>query len=63
MSLMSTDVEGIFDSIHTLHRTWGGLADMGVGFYLLTRLIRQSSFLAALPSFRRYLFCQSQLNS
>lgn len=49
-SLMSADVEAVLNSIRAFHATWSGLLDLGVGFYLLALIVKQSAFLAAVPS-------------
>lgn len=54
VSLMSCDVEGVFDAVRTLHTLWSGFIDVGVGFFLLVRLVKQSAFFTVLPSLRKY---------
>lgn len=50
VSIMSTDVEGLEPAIVLFHDTWSGCVNIAVGFYILSSMIGQSSFLAALPS-------------
>lgn len=50
VSIMSTDVESLEPAIVLFHNTWSGCVNIAVGFYILSTMIGQSSFLAALPS-------------
>lgn len=50
---MSSDVEAVLDATRSFHSTWSGLLDLSVGFYLIATIVKQSAFLAAMPSLRK----------
>lgn len=48
-TLMSTDIEGIATGIPEIHKLWASLLELVVGFYMLSTVIDEATFLVVVP--------------
>lgn len=49
-TLMNADIQGLATGITYLHNIWASVLELGVGIYLLARLVGAASFLVAVPA-------------
>lgn len=50
VTLMSSDISSIEGSFTVLYDIWAGILELGVGVYLLARLVGQACFLVIIPA-------------
>lgn len=51
---ISADIEGILDSIRTVHDLWIGLLELAIGLYILSTIVGQAFFLPLIPIIGAY---------
>lgn len=49
-TMMSTDVDGIVNTIPAIHETWASVLELGLSIYFLSILILRSGFLVIFPA-------------
>lgn len=54
LTLMSTDVSGVERLFPLFHDTWSGLAELGIGLYILSTTVGAAAFLTLIPIFSKY---------
>ena len=50
ITLMSTDIEGIASGIPLLHEIWVTVIELGLGIYLLSRIVKAACLLVFIPT-------------
>lgn len=55
MTLMSSDVEDVVDSLAQLHEVWVSPIELGVGLYLLSTKVGPAAVLVAVPLLCKFL--------
>lgn len=53
-NLMSSDVEGIVNSIPILHELWASFLEIVISIYLLSSIVSHTAFLMLLPAIGEY---------